>query len=101
MAKATSVSLKGDTTICPQPYLVAVVTRVLKALGYTIVYEAIAANAELSRLILVHGYKTTKYNKMVENWTVSDFISEVENLCGVCIVVDNMAKSVEIQTVRD
>lgn len=101
VAKATTINLKGDTTICPQPYLVAIVRRVLKALGYTIVYDAIAANAELSRLILVHGYKTTKYNKMVENWTVSDFISEVENLCGVCIVVDNMAKSVEIQTVRD
>lgn len=101
VAKATSVNLKSDTTICPQPYLVAIVARVLKALGYNRTNDAIANDVELSKLIFVHGYKTTKYNEMVENWTVSDFISEVEHLCGVCFIVNNTAKTVEIQTLNN
>ena len=101
VAKAAVVNLKSDTTLCPQPYLATVVARVLKALGYTRSYDAIQCSPELSRLILVHGYKTTKYSEMLENWTVSDFISEVEHLCGVCFVVDNNAKSVEIQTLAN
>ena len=101
VAKATSVNLKSDTTICPQPYLVAIVARVLKALGYARTNDAIASDVELSKLIFVHGYKTTKYNEMVENWTVSDFISEVEHLCGVCFIVNNTDKTVEIQTLRN
>lgn len=101
VAKATSVNLKSDTTICPQPYLVAIVARVLKALGYNRTNDAIANDVELSKLIFVHGYKTTKYNEMVENWKVSDFISEVEHLCGVCFIVNNTAKTVEIQTLNN
>lgn len=101
VAKATTVNLKSDTTICPQPYLVAIVARVLKALGYTRTNDAIASDVELSKLIFVHGYKTTKYNEMVENWAVSDFISEVEHLCGVCFIVNNTDKTVEIQTLRN
>lgn len=101
VAKATSVNLKSDTTICPQPYLVAIVARVLKALGYNRTNDAIANDIELSKLIFVHGYKTTKYNEMVENWTVSDFISEVEHLCGVCFIVNNTDKTVEIQTLTN
>lgn len=101
VAKATSVNLKSDTTICPQPYLVAIVARVLKALGYARTNDAIANDVELSKLIFVHGYKTTKYNEMVENWKVSDFISEVEHLCGVCFIVNNTAKTVEIQTLNN
>lgn len=101
VAKATTVNLKSDTTICPQPYLVAIVARVLKALGYTRTNDAIASDVELSKLIFVHGYKTTKYNEMVENWTVSDFISEVEHLCGVCFIVNNTDKTVEIQTLTN
>ena len=101
VAKATTVNLKSGTTICPQPYLVAIVARVLKALGYNRTNDAIANDVELSKLIFVHGYKTTKYNEMVENWKVSDFISEVEHLCGVCFIVNNTAKTVEIQTLNN
>lgn len=95
------VSIKSGTTLCPQPYLYAMVRRVLKALGYSVLLDAIGDNKELSRLIIVHGYRTTKYNRMVENWSVSDFISEVEHLCGVCFVVDNNANTVEIQTIAN
>lgn len=91
-----NVSLVSNTTICPQPYLVAMVHRVAKALGYSITSDAIAANKELSRLIFVHGHKTTQYNKMVENWKVSDFISEVEHLCGVSFIIDNNYKEIVI-----
>lgn len=98
---SANVKMKSGTTLCPQPYLAAIVKRVIEALGYKRGYDAIYYDDELSRLILVHGYKTTKYNEMVENWTVSDFISEVEHLCGVCFIVDNNSKSVEIQTIAN
>lgn len=97
---ATSVTIKKGTTLCPQPYLAAIVRRVITALGYNIASNILGSHKELSKLIFVHGYKTLKYNEMVENWKVSDFISEVEKLCGVRFLVDNNTKNVEVQTLR-
>lgn len=100
-AGATSVTIKSGTTLCPQPYLAAIIRRVVNALGYTIKNNAIDNNKELSKLIIVHGYKTLQYNRMVENWTVADFVSEVEHLCGVFFIVDNNNKTLDIQKFGD
>lgn len=44
----------------------------------------------------MHAHDTLYYNSMVENWTVEEFLSQVENLCAVYFVVDNFSKTVSI-----
>lgn len=100
-ADASALTFKSGTRFCPQPYLAAMVRRVLVALGYNLVYDYIGNHKELSKLILVHSHDTLNYNMMVENWTVEKFFSEVENLCAVCLVVDNFTKEVMIMNAAD
>lgn len=94
--EAASVRFKSGTRLCAQPYLAAIVRRVLQALGYTLVDDFIGTHKELSRLVVVHGHDTLEYGKMVENWTVDKFFSEVEKLCGVLFIVDNTRKEVSV-----
>lgn len=91
-----ALKYKAGTRLCPQPYLAAIVRKVLQALGYTPKDYYLAANKELSRLVVVHAHDTLYYNRMVENWTVEEFLSQVENLCAVYFVVDNFSKTVSI-----
>lgn len=93
---ASTIFLKEGTTLCPQPYLAAIVRKVLTALGYKLKTDAIGGNEELKKLIIVHGHKTSKFAEMVEDWTVSEFLTQVENLCAVFFVVDQNTKVVEI-----
>lgn len=84
------------TTFSPQPFLHAVVRRLLSGMGYTVGYNFIKEDERLRRLIVVNGYGETQYNKMLPDWEVSDFISEVENLCNVLFVVDQLTNTVSI-----
>ena len=96
-----SMRYKKNTRLCPQPYIAAVVRKVLAALGYTLTYDYLASHKELSRLVIVHAHDTLYYNRMVENWTVEEFLAQVENLCAVCFVVDNFTKEVSIMNSAD
>lgn len=87
---------KADTTLCPQPYLAAMVRRVIDALGYTLRTDFIGTHADLKKLILVNGYHSVRYNEMVPNWKVDDFLSEVEKLTGCIFLVSQMDKTVDI-----
>lgn len=98
---AADLKFRKGTRFCAQPYLAAIVRRVLEALGYNLVNDYIGEHKELSRLIIVHSHDTLYYNMMVENWTVESFLSQVENLCAVCFVVDNLTKEVDILNAVD
>lgn len=79
----------------PMPYLSDIVTRILKALGYTIGTNQLA-DSIFSRVFLVNTFRTREYAKMVRGWTVKDFLSEVEKLAGVTFVTNNEAKVCDI-----
>jgi hypothetical protein len=96
-----TLSYWDKVTLCPQPYLVSIVNKVVKALGYTIKIDALENSEKWKRLIIINGYVTLKYNEMVPNWTVKKFITEVENLCYVLFVVDQTNKSIDILNRND
>lgn len=90
------IGLKDNTTLCPQPYLAAMVRKVITALGYTFSYNFIETDASLKKIILVNGYHSVKYNEMVPNWKVDEFLSEVEKFTGCIIVANQIEKTVQI-----
>lgn len=79
----------------PQPYLCAIVNRLITALGYTLGVNQLE-NTQFRYLFLVNIVPTTKYAKMIPGWTVKDFLTEVEKLTGVVFVTDNEAKTCDI-----
>lgn len=79
----------------PQPFLCALIRRLMSALGYTI-NENQLENTIFRRLFIVNMTATKKYAEMLRGWTVKNFLEEVEKLCNICFVVDNVNREVNI-----
>lgn len=79
----------------PQPFLCAIVRRLIQALGYTI-GENQLEQTQYKKMFLVNTRNTKKYAEMLSGWTVQDFLEEVENICNVCFLVDNIERRVDI-----
>lgn len=79
----------------PSPYLTTLIDRIMDALGYTIVTNQLKESI-FARLVILNTRNTTDFAKMVEGWTIKDFLTEVEKLTGVVFVVDNLQKRVDI-----
>ena len=89
-------SWHGTPTFRGQPYLVIVIERVLQALGWTVSYNILRTLEYSKRLIVVHGYETNNINEMLPNWTVNEFLEEVQRLFNVIIVTDEEHRTVAI-----
>ncbi|KAA6330159.1 hypothetical protein EZS27_021111 [termite gut metagenome] len=87
------------TQLIPQPYLVACMTKVCSALEYTI--ELISLPTKFYKMIVINGYNTRKFNEMLPNWKVNEFISEIEKFCNVIFVVNQLTKTIRIMNVYE
>lgn len=79
----------------PQPYLCAIVRRLIAALGYSVGVNQLE-DTMFKYMFLVNTIRTVEYAKMIPGWTVKDFLTEVESLCGVVFVTDNLRRTVDI-----
>ena len=79
------------TNATPQPYLCALLRRILEALHYNMDTATInqIENTPLRNLFIVNTVRTEEYAKMVPGWTVKDFLTEVERLTGIVFITDN------------
>ena len=80
----------------PQPYLYHIIERVISAIGYSVKSNVFATEVKLKFLYIVNGIHTKKYNKMLPDWTVKDFFSEIEKLFNVVFLIDEESKEVDI-----
>lgn len=90
---------EDNLELCPQPYLLYFLQKICEALGYKVSDNVLLNDERFSRTIIVHGYRTMRYNEMVPNWTVDEFLSEIEKLCNVIIVVNQLTKRIRIMNV--
>lgn len=79
-----------------QPYLVIVVERVLQALGWSVTSNILRSMQYAKRLIVVHGIETNRICDMLPNWTVSEFLSQIQLMFHVIFVYNNADKEVAI-----
>lgn len=80
----------------PQPYLNAIIRRIVSALGFTLTRNVLTEHSLFKNLHIIHGYDTLFYAKMLPNWSVSEFFSQLEELFDVTVVVDNKSKATQI-----
>ena len=93
--RRTGNTIIPGSDLRPQPYLCALLRRLMEALGYTVT-ENHLENTQFKNLFLVNTIFTTEYAKMLPGWTVKDFLTEVERLTGVVFVTDNLNKTCAI-----
>lgn len=85
----------------PQPYLLYYTNAVIEAIGYKMKFNQLATIDKWKRLLLIHGYDTMFLAKMLPNWTVSQFIDEIEKFFNAIYVVDSKTKEVQLLTIKD
>ncbi|MDR1437198.1 MAG: hypothetical protein LBI65_03665, partial [Candidatus Symbiothrix sp.] len=76
-----------------QPYFYHIVNLIIEALGYEVRSNCLAEDA-WQYLYIVNGRLTSRYNRMLPSWTVNDFLSEVEKLFNLVLVVERDTKGV-------
>lgn len=79
-----------------QPYMWAVVERVIEALGYTVGGNVIKTDTRYSRMVMVHAIRTRYIAETLPEWKVSEFFDEIQKFFNVIIIVDSTAKEVNI-----
>lgn len=73
----------------PQPYLVPLLERVFRALGFEVRAEDNALRGTwFERLIVANVRPTLDYRQMLPHWTAREFVTEVQRFFGVLIEVD-------------
>ena len=94
-SSGTSLRLADGTIRVVQPYLCALVRRMLNALGYTIGVNQLE-NSRYAQLIAVHDVNTLEYAKMLPGWSVKDFFENLERMFNLVLVVNNRDRTVDI-----
>lgn len=84
------------SNVAIQPFLLAMIEKVLIALGYTIEQNEAKNDNFLTRIFLLNSDKSGEYNKVLPGWKVKDFLEECEKLMNLRFVIDNANRSVKI-----
>jgi hypothetical protein len=85
----------------PLPYMNYIVQAVINALGYTFTENALVEDSRFQNLIIVHGYITYEYSKMLPDWTVNDFLNNIEKQFNATFVVNEKTKNVDLMLNSD
>lgn len=92
--------LKFDskTELMPQPFFLAIVRKFFAAIGYELTNVDIDSE-KYSRLIMIQNYSDSQYAKMLPDWTVEEFITEIERFFGVVCVFSSSDKTVRMLSI--
>lgn len=78
------------------PYFYCVIEKILNALGFKI-SENTFRTGSLKYLLIVNGLFTRQYNTLLPDWSVVEFLSEVEKAFNVCFLVDDDRVSIQLK----
>jgi hypothetical protein len=84
------------SNIAMMPYLLCYIQKIIQALGYSIEENHLLEDEVLCRLYIPNSKKTLQYNEILSDWTVQDFLIEIEKFCNVVFVIDKEKSSVRI-----
>lgn len=93
---------KSNTTIVPQPFLLYCIDKIIEAIGYSITYNVLMDDELAKKLIIIHRIQTTKeLNRILPDWKVDEFITEVEKLFNVIFVVNQFTREIKIVRMKE
>lgn len=85
-----------DTELWPQPFLLYYVEKFIQLLGYKITRNDLRNDKRWTHLLLISGYRTLSYAKMLPDWTASEFVTEIERFFNCIILTSKDAKTAQI-----
>ncbi len=97
---ADGVEYVEDTTLWPQPYVLFIVEKFIELLGYEIEENMLRDDERWKRLVLISGYNTLDYAKMLPDWTAAQFLTEIERFFNCVVLTDPTSKKAKIITAK-
>ena len=99
---------KGSLTAIPegkvaaQPYLKAVIDRIVKALGFEFAWDSYALDGTwLENIFIAHARNSHYYVDALPHWSVEDFFNELKNFLGVYLEQEGKRISVRLARLKD
>ena len=81
------VVYESSENLWPQPFVLYYVRKFVELLGYQLTYSSLEQDARWRSLILVSGYKTLEYAKMLPDWKASEFLIQIERFFNCRFIV--------------
>lgn len=73
----------------PQPYLCAILEKVLAAIGYTLTSEDnCMRQGWLGKIFVANARETIYFRECLPHWTVEEFLTELRNAFGIILYVE-------------
>lgn len=85
----------SDYDYISQPFLCSFIKRLLAAIGYDLVENAIDSTP-FKNLYISHVQLEREWAKMIPGWKVVDFLTEIENMFNMSFVIDSKAKTARL-----
>lgn len=89
-------ALPPASALVPQLYMGRAVVLILRSLGYTVRKNIFSTDERLKYLVVANGNHTTRFNEMLPNMSVNDFISAIEEAFSVYFSVDYTTREIDI-----
>ena len=90
------------TLMAPQPYLLDVIQRIFKAIGYPWENEEDWGNTTFARIILANARCAIRIEHLLPSWSVKEFLQEVEAFfSGVFVFRDNSVRLIPHHSLLD
>lgn len=88
--------LPDNTILAPQPYLLDIIKRIIKAVGYNIGNLTEVEKSWARGIFIANSRNGIRREVALPHWTLPDFLKQVQNFLGVVFVVDGK-KNVSIR----
>ncbi|MDH6355488.1 hypothetical protein M2132_001831 [Dysgonomonas sp. PH5-45] len=79
----------------PQPYFCFIIRKVIEYFNYKMVYNALE-DTVFRQTVMVHGIDTRQYARMLPDWTVEEFLNEVELVFDCTFVVNDFDRTARL-----
>lgn len=85
------------SNVRPQPFLCFVINKILNVLGYTVDENQFETHEKLKYAYIVHGYDTIEYAKMLPDWTVSEWLNQIELAFDCTFIINSIDKIASVK----
>lgn len=84
-----------------QPFLLFYVEKIIELIGYQVKQDDLRNDEFFARLQIVTARDWIRWQDVLPDWTVDEFISEIEKFCNCLFVVDQHNKMVSIRSISE
>lgn len=89
-----------ESTIKPQPYVLYYVEKIIELLGYRLGQNYLREDPRWQRLIIVDAIWSLEYAKHLPDWTIFEFIEEIEGFFNCIFLLDSLSGTVHILSLK-